>query len=310
MQELFAPRRRLPAAGGKMHQASIATEAPLAESIARALEEASDPEPLAVGLFDSGDGQWEVFAQYEEPPSRELLLALIEEAGGGAHGPLRIEEIAAQDWVTLSQGKRGPVAAGRFVVHGSHDRSKIPRRCLAIEIDAGQAFGTAHHASTRGCLLALDDRLKRHRPHLVVDIGTGTGVLAIAAAKTLRRSVTASDSDPIAVKIAAGNARRNHVAPLVRVLHASGFLHPRLWRARADLVLANLLERALYDLAPELARHVRPGGAAILSGLVDSQARAIEARTRALGFALEKRIILDGWTTLVIKRRSARIMRD
>ena len=181
---------------------------------------------------------------------------------------------------------------------------------LAIEIDAGQAFGTAHHASTRGCLLALDDVLKRGRPRVVVDIGTGTGILAIAAAKALRRKIIASDSDPIASATAAENARKNGVAGLVRVVTADGFAHPRLRQAKADLLFANLLERALYALAPQLARHVAPGGIAVLSGLTETQARAIEARTRAHGFVLKKRIILEGWTTLVIARDNARRVED
>ena len=193
-------------------------------------------------------------------PSRETLLRLIEQAGKDGVGPLRIEEIAPQDWVTLSQGQRGPVAAGRFVVHGSHDRGQVPRRRTTLEIDAGQAFGTAHHASTRGCLLALDDQLKRRRPRRIVDIGTGTGILAIAAAKVLRRTVVATDSDGIAAAIAVDNARNNGVKSQVAVLRASGFLHPRLWRCKANLVLANLLEPTLYDLAPALSRHISSGG--------------------------------------------------
>lgn len=293
-----------------IHQASIEAEASLAERIVRALEEAAEPAPVAVGLFERGPGRCEILAHYDVPPQREALLALIAQAGGNGSLSLTIEEIEPADWVTLSQGQRGPVSAGRFVVHGSHDRSKVPRRRYVIEIDAGQAFGTAHHASTRGCLLALDDHLKRHRPRLVIDIGTGTGILAVAAAYALKLSVVASDNDPVAVMTAADNARQNGVAPSLRVLQARGFLHPRLWRAKADLVLANLLERALYDLAPELARHIRPGGTAILSGLTLTQARAIEARTLSHGFTLKKRIILDGWATLVITRRSARIVRD
>jgi ribosomal protein L11 methyltransferase len=293
-----------------IHQASIEVPAALAERIAEALEQGFDPAPVAVGRFERGDGRFEVFAHYQEPPGREALLALVEQAGGGGVGPLRIEQIEPADWVTLSQGLRGPVAAGRFLVHGSHDRDRAPRHRFVIEIDAGQAFGTAHHASTRGCLLALDDHLKRARPRAVIDIGTGTGVLAIAAANTLKRGVLASDSDPIAVAIAADNARVNCARPLLRIYRAEGFFHPRLWHAKADLVLANLLERALYDRAPELARHVRPGGTAILSGLTLTQARAIEARTLSHGFTLKKRIILEGWATLVITRRSAHIVRD
>ena len=282
-----------------------------AERIARALDEALEPQPVAVGLFDQGGGCFEVFAHYEEPPRHDALLELIAQAAGGdGHGPLRIEELAPEDWVTLSQGRRGKVEAGRFLVHGSHDRGRGPRRCLAIEIDAGQAFGTAHHASTLGCLLALDEQLKRRRPRIVIDIGTGTGILAIATAKALRRCVTASDSDPLATAIAADNARKNGVGPLVKVVRASGFAHPLLNRVQADLVLANLLERALHDLARIFAEHVVPGGTAILSGLTEAQARGTEARYRAYSFALEKRIILDGWTTLVIARRSARTRRD
>jgi ribosomal protein L11 methyltransferase len=165
---------------------------------------------------------------------------------------LRIEQVFDEDWVTLSQGKRRPVEAGRFLVYGSHDRARVPHRLLAIEIDAGQAFGTAHHASTRGCLIALDDVLKRSRPRSILDFGTGTGVLAIAAAKALKRLALASDNDPLAVDIARDNARKNGLASLVRVLKATGFAYDKLRSAAPDLVLANLLERALYELAPTL----------------------------------------------------------
>jgi ribosomal protein L11 methyltransferase len=292
------------------HQARIEVAEAAAMRLAEALEAALDPSPVAVGLFERGNDRFEVFAHYEAAPRRETLLALIAEASGGAHGPLQIEALPPADWVTLSQGKRGKVAAGRFLIHGSHDRGTAARRFLAVEIDAGQAFGTAHHASTRGCLLTLDDVLKRGRPRQVVDIGTGTGVLAIAAAKALRRNVIASDNDKVAAATAAANARKNGVAALVRIVTADGFGHPGLRRVKADLLFANLLERALYVLAPQLARQVAPGGIAVLSGLTETQARAIEARTRAHGFVLKKRIILEGWTTLVIARVNARRVED
>ena len=193
----------------------------------------------------------------QEPPPRRCSAALIaRSAGDGALGALRIEALPEADWVTLSQGQRGPVAAGRFLVHGSHDRGRVARGRFSIEIDAGQAFGTAHHASTRGCLLALDDALKRRRPRKVVDIGTGTGILAIAAAKVLRRKVTASDSDPLAVQIAAENARMNGVGPLVGTLKARGFAHSRLRGHKADLVLANLLEQRAVRPRPGLRSNV------------------------------------------------------
>jgi ribosomal protein L11 methyltransferase len=293
------------------HQARIEVPEEAAMRLADALEAALDPSPIAVGLFERGHDRFEVFAHYEAAPRREALLTLIAEAAGGAGiGPLEIEALPPADWVSLSQGKRGKVAAGRFIVHGSHDRGQARHRLLAIEIDAGQAFGTAHHASTRGCLLALDDALKRRAPRQVVDIGTGTGVLAIAAAKALKRNVIASDNDKVAAATAADNARKNGVGSHLTVVTADGFGHPRLRRAKADLLFANLLERALYALAPQLRRHVEPGGIAVLSGLTETQARAIEARTRAHGFVLKKRIILEGWTTLVIARVNARRVPD
>jgi ribosomal protein L11 methyltransferase len=295
-----------PAGSQASYQVTLTADARAAEGIASLLEDAVEPQALAVSLFDRGGGRFEVSALYALPPSRDALIAL----GGAACCDLRIETLTPADWVTLSQGKRGPVHAGRFLVHGSHDRARVPKRRLSIEVDAGQAFGTAHHASTRGCLLAIDDLLKRSRPNVILDIGTGTGILAIAAAKAVRRKVFASDADPLAAGIAAANARNNCAGPLVSVVAAQGLAHPRLRQIEADLLLANLLERALYSLAPELARRVKPGGTAIISGLTQTQARGIEARTSAFGFILEKRIILDGWTTLMLKRRNARAVSD
>ena len=290
-----------------VYQVTLLAEAGEAKAIASRLEETIEPPALAVSLFDRGKGRFEVSALYAERPREDALVAALD---GAAHGALSIEPLAAADWVTLSQGKRGPVQAGRFLVYGSHDRGRVPKRRLAIEIDAGQAFGTAHHASTRGCLLALDDYLKRERPRMILDVGTGTGILAIAAAKVLQSPVLASDEDRLAAVIAADNARKNRAGTLVSAVTARGFAHPRLRQLAADLLLANLLERALYSLAPELARRVNPGGTAILSGLTLTQARTIEARNSAFGFILKKRIVLDGWTTLVLKRRKGRAVGD
>ncbi len=290
-----------------VYQVTLLAEAGEAKAIASRLEETIEPPALAVSLFDRGKGRFEVSALYAERPREDALIAALD---GAAHGALSIEPLAAADWVTLSQGKRGPVQAGRFLVYGSHDRGRVPKRRLAIEIDAGQAFGTAHHASTRGCLLALDDYLKRERPRMILDVGTGTGILAIAAAKVLQSPVLASDEDRLAAVIAADNARKNRAGTLVSAVTARGFAHPRLRQLAADLLLANLLERALYSLAPELARRVNPGGTAILSGLTLTQARTIEARNSAFGFILKKRIVLDGWTTLVLKRRKGRAVGD
>ena len=296
------------ASAASVYQARIEAPAALGARIALALEEAQHPSVLAISLFELGQGRCEVTAQYATAPAREDLLAALDGAAEGL-GTLSIDAIPASDWVTLSQAKRGPVRAGRFYVHGSHDRARAPTRRFVVEIDASQAFGTAHHATTRGCLLALDDALKRRPPKRILDLGTGTGLLAIAAALALKVRVLASDNDPLAASIAAGNARANCAARLVRVVAAEGLAHPALRSARPDLILANLLMRALQDLAPELACRVAPGGTVVLSGLTADQAPSIVARYRAQGFTLRKRIVLEGWATLVMTRGSCNARR-
>jgi ribosomal protein L11 methyltransferase len=282
---------------------------PAAEKIAAALEGADLP-PDALSIFDHEPGQLEIAAYYAVEPSAEELKQLIAAAvGREAVSAVRIEAIEPADWVTHSAAMRGPVHAGRFLVHGSHDRARIARNACTIEIDAGQAFGTAHHASTRGCLLLLDRLLKQRRPRRIVDIGTGTGILAIAAAKALRAQVLASDNDPLAVAIAAGNARLNGVGSLLRVVRAQGFGHPSLRGHPADLIFANLLLNPLLALAPAFARGVRSNGLCLLSGLTQDQGSRVEARFASLGFSLKSRILLDGWTTLLFTRRSTRKVR-
>jgi ribosomal protein L11 methyltransferase len=293
------------------YRASVEAEPPAAGRIARALDEAEEPQALSVSYFDLGNGRFEVSALYGEAPAENALATLIGRAAeGDAVTPLSIEEMPNADWVTVSQGQRGPVRAGRFLVHGSHDRDSVPRNRFTIEIDADQAFGTAHHASTRGCLLALDALAKRGRPDLVLDLGTGTGILAIAAARAFDRPVVATDNDPVAVAIAKDNARKAGVAQQILALEAEGFAHGALRRLRPDLILANILAGPLYDLAPAMARSLQTGGFAILSGLTWDQAPALAARYRSQGFVLEKRIILDGWTTLILGRRSASVLSD
>jgi len=293
------------------YRARVEAAHPAAGDIARALDEAEDPAALSVSYFDLGDGRFEISALYGEAPPREALTTLIGAAADGeAVSPLTIEELPDADWVATSQGQRGPVRARRFLVHGSHDRDKVARKRTTIEIDAGRAFGTAHHASTRGCLIALDALAKRGRPDLVLDLGTGSGILAIAAARAFDRPVVATDNDPVAVRVAADNARKASVAQQVHALHADGFAHPVLRRLNPDLIFANLLARPLYALAPAIARALQPGGLVVLSGLTEGQAKAVEARYCGHDFVLERRILLDGWATLVLGRRSARILRD
>jgi len=287
--------------------ATIEAQLEGAAAIAANLESAESPLALAVSLFEHGPDRAEVSAYYAEKPSRELLIQLIERTVGNEDlRGFRIELLPPKNWVAEAESLRGPVRAGRFLVHGAHDRGKVPAGRFTLEIDAGLAFGTAHHPTTRGCLLALDRLLKRGGAYRFVDIGTGTGILAIATARGLNTRGTASDMDPIAVAVASENARKNGVQSRVRVVHAEGFAHPALRRATFDLLFANILLCPLLELAPVFARALRPGGICVLSGLLEPQARQVEARFRTLGFTLDSRILLDGWTTLLSRRRSPR----
>jgi ribosomal protein L11 methyltransferase len=286
-----------------LYQATVEADTATAGRLLQAFEDAEEPSASAVGIFEVGPGRFEVFAYYSAPPARLTLFRLLEaHAAGDRLDTLRIEQVEHADWVTLSQGKRGPVQAGRFFVHGSHDRHRAPSHRFVVNIDAGLAFGTAHHASTRGCLIALDDLLKRRPPRRILDLGTGSGILAIAAAHATKRAVLASDSDPIAAEVATANVHKNRVWPLVRVFTAEDFAHPQIRRMQPDLILANLLAGVLHDLAPKIRRQLDPDAVVILSGITQDQARAIEARYRTHGFVLDKRILIEGWSTLVLRR--------
>jgi ribosomal protein L11 methyltransferase len=198
------------------------------------------------------------------------------------------------------------VAAGRFTVHGAHDRMRIPANRIGIEIEAALAFGTGHHGTTRGCLLALDrickSLVRQYRRPRVLDLGTGSGVLAIAAARALHSRVLATDIDRNAVRVAQANARVNRVGAMVETVQADGVNAPRLFAyAPFDLVFANILLRPLLRFAAPLRRLTAPGGRIVLSGILPEHANAAVAAYRPL--ALEGRYDLEGWTTLVLRRR-------
>ena len=293
------------------YRATVEAEPPAAGRIAQALDETETPPALSVSYFDLGNARFEVSALYATRPDEAVLTALIKRAAqGDAITPVRIEEVPPADWVSLSQGKRQPVRAGRFLVHGSHDRDAVARNRFTIEIDAAQAFGTAHHATTRLCLLALDELAKRGRPDLVLDLGTGTGILAIAAARAFERPVVATDNDPVAVEIAKHNARKAGLSQQIHVFTAEGMAHPSLRRLAPDLIVANILAAPLHALAPAIARILQPGGYLLLSGIIADQTRAIAGRYGAFGFALEKRILLDGWAALLLGLRNTKVLSD
>lgn len=265
-----------------------------------------DAEADAVSAFEGTAEAWTVEAYPQRPllsPELTARLALAAAAAGGAlikAGEARLPE---RDWLALNQLAFPPLAIGRFFVYGSHYRGSVPAGRIGIRIDAATAFGTGEHASTRGCLLALADLAKRRPIRAPLDIGTGTGILAIAAAKRLHRRVWASDSDPAAVAVARHNVRRNGVAPLVRLRIAPGYRGREPRRRQYDLVLANILARPLALMARDLGRTLAPGGRAVLSGLLVRQDNIVLAAHRGVGLRLERRIVVDGWSTLVLYRR-------
>jgi ribosomal protein L11 methyltransferase len=273
-----------------------------ARRIADLLAETLDPAEAVCAAFARPDGDWQVDIHFHTPPNMGRLRASIALAGGdGLASELKIERLPARDWVRESLIGLRPVTAGRFVVHGAHDRDRVPDHCIGIEIEAGTAFGTGHHGTTRGCLLALDALARHCKPRHILDLGTGSGVLAIAAAKLLRAPVLASDIDPRAVQVARANARLNNVSHLVTVVHAADLRAPDIVRrAPFDLVLSNILLRPLQRLAAPVARSLSPNARVVLSGLLASQGNAAVGAYRSQGLVLERSFALDGWVTPVM----------
>ncbi|PBB34677.1 50S ribosomal protein L11 methyltransferase [Mesorhizobium sp. WSM3868] len=219
--------------------------------------------------------------------------------------PKQVEREALPDidWVARSLEGLKPVRAGRFFVHGAHDRDKRRSGDLAIEIEAGLAFGTGHHGTTAGCLELLEQVVLRERPGNALDLGTGSAVLAIALAKHAHIPVLATDIDPVAVRVAATNARLNQVKALVETVTAPGFHHPIFARrAPFDLIVANILARPLMRLAPEMARHIRLGGSLVLSGILDRQRDAVISAYVGQSFRHVRTLHREGWVTIHLKR--------
>lgn len=278
------------------------TSAEAAYALSEAMEN-MDPEPTGVGVFEMEDGSnlWEVGGYFVEEPD-EIELMLMAQAFGAQ--PFIVSELPEIDWVAKVRRDLSPVEAGRFFVYGSHDADKLPEGRVGLLIEASMAFGTGHHGTTLGCLKALD-RLDNEgfRGSRVVDIGCGTAVLAMGAARIWPEPVLASDIDAVAVEVAEANIAANDLQGRVRCLEATGFDHPDLQAAAPyDLIFANILMGPLIALAPDMARFARSGGHVILSGLLVDQAPQVLAAYEAEGFRLHHREDIGEWSTLTLQR--------
>jgi ribosomal protein L11 methyltransferase len=256
-----------------------------------------DPLAVTINETDEANALWETVAWFE-------TTALAEEAQSLLQKPQAvIADVPDLDWVKRSLEGLAPVAAGRFFLHGSHDRHVRRAGGVSLEIDAGTAFGTGHHGTTAGCLEALDDILKRSRPRRILDLGCGTGVLAIAAAQALKTKALGTDIDAEAVRVTMNNAALNGVKPLLRGQTAPGLHHASIKHsAPYDLIFANILARPLASLAPGLCTILAPGGSLILSGLTIDQKRWITACYKNRGLIQGKIIRKDNWLAIVMTK--------
>jgi ribosomal protein L11 methyltransferase len=265
-----------------------------------------DGSAAAISAFETAPGDWRIEAYPPVPvltPSLRARLILAAAAAGGELVEIAEAVLPARDWLTENRLAFPPMRIGRFFVYGSHYRGAIPAGAIGIVMDAAAAFGTGDHPSTRACLTALDRLARRRRFRRPIDIGTGTGILAIATAKTLHRRVAARDIDAGAAAIARHNVARNGVAGLVRIGGAPGYRGRNLGRRRFDLVFANILAGPLASLAADLARRLAPGGRAVLSGLLRRQEPVVLAPHRGCGIVLERRLVDAGWSTLILRAR-------
>ena len=274
-----------------------------AEALGEALEEL-EPAPTGVGVFEVEDGKgiWEVGGYFLDAPD-DIDLALLSAAFGA--GPFVVSEVPDQDWVAKVRRELPPVEAGRFFVYGSHDAALLPEGRIGLLIEAAMAFGTGHHGTTLGCLRAYDRLLNdAQRFDNVLDLGCGTAVLAMSAARMGAASVLASDIDPVAVEVALANVKANGLEGRVGCVESIGFDSPVVQAgAPFDLIFANILKGPLIELAPDMAAHLASGGLAILSGLLIEQADEIVEVYQAQGFDLQTREDLGEWSALTLCRR-------
>jgi ribosomal protein L11 methyltransferase len=260
----------------------------------------ADHAALAINEVDERSGLWQVIVYCSSAEEAALLRDRIIPGNVFAAPPV-ISGLPDEDWVRKTLQGLPPVIAGRFQLYGPHDRGRRNSSGVALEIGAGTAFGTGHHGTTTGCLLALDRLLKNRRPRRVLDLGCGTGVLAMAAAKALRRPVLATDIDPEAVRVCRANARRNGLQPLLTAQRATGVDAPLIRKAAPyDLIFANILARPLVQLAPGLSRLLARRGCLVLSGMTSDQVRLVQGVYLNHGLRLQRLLTRDSWATLML----------
>ncbi len=272
-----------------------------AERIFDLIERAFEDDGYPVSILDVEDeGVFEVSMYFESHEADDIRERLIAALGSDLFGlELHQEDLPDIDWVTHSLGILAPVHAGRFVVHGAHDRGCARTGEIAIEIEAGQAFGTGHHGTTAGCLEILTEVIRNRKPRNALDLGTGSGVLAIAAAHLAHIPVLATDIDPVATKVARENVRINQAHNYVRCETATGFHRKEIGQsAPFDLIVANILAKPLMQLAPQMARHLSRGGDIVLSGILASQRDKVLAAYRTQALYHRKTLWRNGWVTL------------
>lgn len=288
------------------HLLRITLDQARARAVADMLVESFEPTEVAASAFeiDEAGKDWVVEVYFGFTPDLENVRDLVSLAAGEAAAhQIQLTQIEKQDWVAKSLAGLKPVRAGRFLVHGAHDRNHLAPYDVGVEIEAGLAFGTGHHGTTRGCLLHFDRLLKRRRPQRVLDVGCGAGILAIAAAKVLKRQVWLGDIDPVAVAVANANASLNGVAPWCRALVSRGVEKATLRQgAPYDLVFANILAKPLRLLSPSLAKVIAPHGEAIVSGLLLTDVPSVLSAWRDQGFFLQDQLTLEGWASLRLRR--------
>lgn len=261
------------------------------------------PEPIGVGVFEleDGSGLWEVGAYFSEKPD-DISLALL--AAVFQAEEFKISELPQIDWVSKVQRSLKPVVAGRFFVYGSHDSDKVPPDCEPLLIEASMAFGTGHHGTTKGCLLALEQLITDgFKAKNVIDVGCGTAVLAMAAARIFSANVIASDIDSVAHSVAKMNILANGLDRNIQCFEASGFAHEQIKTKNPfDLIFANILLAPLLAIATDISKYSLSGGYVVLSGILSEQAELVVNKYTGVGFSLSNQIEIGEWVTIILRK--------